>query len=144
MQVRKDETGSRNPDQPIPRVVHDAEIVGLVVHRLGVLIVPHPAEPPLRLLLRGSTPLLCVWSLDTPVTEATAVTDFMHERIKPSILAQWCANNNDWSMNPRVEYELRDYLILTWGMNTFWGPSDSLFGYYKNRNAMYLEVKLGF
>jgi hypothetical protein len=71
-------------------------------------------------------------------------TDFMHERLKPSILTQWGANNNDWSLNPRVEFELRDYLILTWGMNAFWGPKDSLFGYYRTRDSMYLEVKLGF
>ena len=71
-------------------------------------------------------------------------TDFMHERLKPGILTQWGANNNDWSLNPRVEFELRDYLILTWGMNAFWGPGDSLFGYFRTRDSMYLEVKLGF
>ena len=71
-------------------------------------------------------------------------TDFMHERIKPGVLTQWGANNNDWQASPRVEFEMRDYLILTWGMNVFWGPSDSLFGQYKSRDTMYVEVKLGF
>ncbi len=71
-------------------------------------------------------------------------TDFLHERVKPGVLTQWGANHNDWEVSPRVEFEMRDYLILTWGMNVFWGHSDTLFGEYKNRDTMYLEVKLGF
>ncbi len=71
-------------------------------------------------------------------------TDFMQERIKPGVLTQWGGNNNDWAVHPRVEFELRDYLILSWGMNLFWGSSDTLFGQFNNRDTMYLEVKVGF
>jgi hypothetical protein len=70
-------------------------------------------------------------------------TDFMHERIKPTVLITW-GDNNDWQINPRVEYELRDYLILSWGMNIFSGHSDELFGQFKDRDTMYFEMKLGF
>ena len=70
-------------------------------------------------------------------------TDFLHERVKPDILIQW-GDDNDWEVSPRVEYELRDYLILAWGMNIFSGHSDQLFGQFRNRDTMYFEVKVGF
>lgn len=70
-------------------------------------------------------------------------TDFMHERMKPLVRIFW-GDNGDWSINPRVEYELRDYLIVTGGMNIFYGHSSLLFGQYRNRDALYLEVKYGF
>jgi hypothetical protein len=70
-------------------------------------------------------------------------TDFMHERVKADVLMTW-GDDNDWQINPRVEYELRDYLIVSWGMNLFYGHSSQLFGEFKNRDTMYLEVKIGF
>jgi len=70
-------------------------------------------------------------------------TDFMHERLKPNTRVYW-GDDNDWQINPRVEYELRDYLIITWGMHLFNGHSGQLFGEFRDRDTMYLEVKLGF
>jgi hypothetical protein len=70
-------------------------------------------------------------------------TDFMHERLQPGVLFQW-GDDNDWEISPRVEYELRDYWILAWGMNIFNGHSSQFFGQYNDRDTMYLEVKLGF
>jgi hypothetical protein len=70
-------------------------------------------------------------------------TDFIHERLQPGVLIQW-GDDNDWEISPRVEYELRDYWILTWGMNIFNGRSGQLFGEFNDRDTMYLEVKLGF
>jgi len=70
-------------------------------------------------------------------------TDFMHERLRPLVRVYW-GDDNDWQINPRVEYELRDYLILAWGMNVFSGHSSQLFGEFRNRDTMYFEVKLGF
>ena len=70
-------------------------------------------------------------------------TDFMNERLQPSVLIQW-GDDNDWKMNPMVEYELRDYMILTWGMHIIQGHSSQLFGQYKNRDTMFFEVKVGF
>ena len=70
-------------------------------------------------------------------------TDFMHERLLPRVLIQW-GDDNDWAISPRVEYELRDYLILAWGMNIFNGSSSQLFGEFRDRDTMYFEVKLGF
>ena len=70
-------------------------------------------------------------------------TDFMHERLKPDVLITW-GDDNDWQVNPRVEYELRDYFIVSWGMNIHNGHSSQLFGEFRNRDTMYLEVKLGF
>ena len=67
----------------------------------------------------------------------------MHERLKPGALIQW-GDGNDWQINPKVEYELRDYLILTWGMHIFNGHSTQLFGEFRNRDTMYFEVKIGF
>jgi hypothetical protein len=70
-------------------------------------------------------------------------TDFMHERLKPNVLITW-GDDNDWQISPRLEYELRDYLIVSGGMNLFYGHSSQLLGQFKNRDALYLEVKLGF
>jgi len=70
-------------------------------------------------------------------------TDFIHERLQPGVLIQW-GDDNDWSINPRVEFELRDYWILAWGMHVFNGKSGQLFGQYQDRDTMYVEVKLGF
>jgi len=70
-------------------------------------------------------------------------TDFMHERLKPNVLITW-GDDNDWQVSPRLEYELRDYLIVSGGMNLFYGHSSQLFGQFKNRDTLYLEVKLGF
>jgi len=70
-------------------------------------------------------------------------TDFMHERLKPGMRVFW-GDDNDWETNLRVEYELRDYLILTWGMHLFNGHSSQLFGEFRNRDTLYFEMKLGF
>jgi len=70
-------------------------------------------------------------------------TDFMHERLKPGARVFW-GDDNDWETNLRVEYELRDYLILAWGMHLFNGHSSQLFGEFRDRDTMYLEMKLGF
>ena len=70
-------------------------------------------------------------------------TDFMHERLKPNVLITW-GDDNDWQISPRLEYELRDYLIVSGGMNLFYGHSSQLLGQFKNRDTLYLEVKLGF
>lgn len=70
-------------------------------------------------------------------------TDFMHERLKPGVLITW-GDDNDWETNLRMEYELRDYLILAWGMHLFNGHSSQLFGEFRDRDTMYFEVKLGF
>ena len=80
---------------------------------------------------------------DETILSLRIATDFMHERLKPDILIQW-GDNNDWEISPRVEFELRDYLILSWGMNIFSGHSDTLFGQFRNRDTMYFEVKVGF
>ena len=70
-------------------------------------------------------------------------TDFMHERLKPDVLIGW-GDDNDWQVNPRIEYELRDYLTLAWGMHIFNGHSSQLYGEFNNRDTTYLEVKFGF
>jgi hypothetical protein len=70
-------------------------------------------------------------------------TDFMHERLKPGVRVFW-GDDNDWETNLRVEYELRDYLILAWGLHLFNGHSSQLFGEFRDRDTMYFEVKLGF
>ncbi len=70
-------------------------------------------------------------------------TDFMHERLLPRVLIQW-GDDNDWAISPRAEYELRDYLILAWGMTLFNGKNSQLFGAFSDRDTMYFEVKLGF
>jgi hypothetical protein len=70
-------------------------------------------------------------------------TDFMHERLKPNLRVFW-GDDNDWETNLRLEYELRDYLILYWGLNLFHGHSSQLFGQFRDRDTMYFEVKFGF
>lgn len=70
-------------------------------------------------------------------------TDFMHERLFPKVLITW-GDDNDWQISPRVEYELRDYLIVSWGMHIFNGHSSQLFGEFRNSDTMYFEAKIGF
>jgi len=90
-----------------------------------------------------SGPTMAPLDQDETILSLRIATDFMHERMKPDILIQW-GDNNDWEISPRVEFELRDYLILSWGMNIFSGHSDTLFGQFRNRDTMYFEVKVGF
>ena len=70
-------------------------------------------------------------------------TDFMHERIKPECLIM-CGDDNDWRIAPRINYELRDYLNISFGAHLFWGRRDQLLGEFRDNDEVYLEIKYGF
>ena len=70
-------------------------------------------------------------------------TDFMHERIKPECLILY-GEYNDWRVSPRIDYELRDYLNISFGGHFFWGRKDQLFGEFRDNDEIYIEIKYGF
>ncbi|MBW1679811.1 MAG: hypothetical protein JRJ08_06695 [Deltaproteobacteria bacterium] len=70
-------------------------------------------------------------------------TDFMHERIKPECLIMY-GDDNDWRVSPRIDYELRDYLNISFGGHFFWGKRDQLLGEFRDNDQVYLEIKYGF
>ena len=70
-------------------------------------------------------------------------TDFMHERIKPDCLILY-GEYNDWRVSPRIDYELRDYLNISFGGHFFWGKRDQLQGEFRDNDELYVEIKYGF
>jgi len=67
----------------------------------------------------------------------------MHERIKPECLILY-GEYNDWRVSPRIDYELRDYLNISFGGHFFWGRKDQLFGEFRDNDEIYIEIKYGF
>jgi len=70
-------------------------------------------------------------------------TDFMYERIRSDCLILY-GEYNDWRVSPRIDYELRDYVIISLGGHFFWGKSDQLLGEFRDNDEVYIEIKYGF
>jgi hypothetical protein len=70
-------------------------------------------------------------------------TDFMHEKLKPSILILY-GDDNDWRISPKVSYEINDQWLVTLGLHFFEGKEQSLSGQFDKNDQMFLELKYTF
>ncbi len=68
---------------------------------------------------------------------------FLHERIKPEIVIIY-GLNNDWKISPKVQFEMRDNLLLTAGIHFFEGRDEHLYGEFADHDQIYLQVEYGF
>ena len=71
------------------------------------------------------------------------LTDFMHERLKTSLLVVY-QDDNEGRLVPKLEFELKDNLWLKLGYVHFWGRPSHLNGEFRNRDQIFLEVKYTF
>ncbi|MDP2927603.1 MAG: hypothetical protein Q8N80_02235 [Candidatus Omnitrophota bacterium] len=70
-------------------------------------------------------------------------TQFMNDRLKPEILWSF-TDDNQGRLSPKVNYEIKDNLVLTVGIHYFYGnPYDSN-GQYRNQNQFYTNLKYSF
>ena len=70
-------------------------------------------------------------------------TQFMNDRLKPEILWSF-TDDNQGRLSPKVNYEIRDNLVLTLGIHYFYGNMFDSNGQYRNENQFYTNLKYSF
>jgi len=70
-------------------------------------------------------------------------TDFMHERLKPEVLVIY-GLDNDWKINPKVQFEILDSLVAIAGVHIFEGESKNLYGQFDDNDELFFELRFGF
>lgn len=70
-------------------------------------------------------------------------TDFMHERLKPEVMWTW-TDDNQGRVSPKLNYEIRDNLLLTLGIHYFYGDEKDSNGQYRDVSQAYLNLKYTF
>ena len=70
-------------------------------------------------------------------------TDFMHDRLKTEVLWSF-TDDRQGRVSPKVHYELRDDLWLTWGIHYFYGDATDSNGQFSDKNMIYLNITYTF
>lgn len=70
-------------------------------------------------------------------------TDLMNERLKPEILWSF-TDDNQGRVSPKLNFELRDNVMLTFGAHYFYGNLWDSNGQYRDMNEVYMNVKYSF
>lgn len=70
-------------------------------------------------------------------------TDFMHDRVKPEVMWTW-TDDNQGRVSPKLNYEIRDNLLLTLGIHYFYGDEKDSNGQYRDVSQAYLNLKYTF
>jgi hypothetical protein len=70
-------------------------------------------------------------------------TDFMHERLKPSVLVLY-GDDYDWWVSPKVSYEINDQWLVTAGAHIFEGKTTGLSGQFDKNDQVFMELKYAF
>ncbi|MFC1594173.1 DUF1302 family protein [Candidatus Omnitrophota bacterium] len=66
-------------------------------------------------------------------------TDFMHERIQPSVLLLY-TDDNDWRISPKVNFEVNDNWMFTTGIHIFEGTPQHLNGQFDKNDQIFFET----
>jgi len=70
-------------------------------------------------------------------------TQFMNDRLKPEILWSF-TDDNQGRLSPKLNYEIKDNLVLTLGIHYFYGNMFDSNGQYRNENQFYTNLKYSF
>lgn len=71
-------------------------------------------------------------------------TQALHPRLEPELLVARSLNRADWSAQFKVTWKADGNWRLAAGVDVFEGPSDSLFGFYDDRDRVYTELRYTF
>ncbi len=70
-------------------------------------------------------------------------TQFMNDRLKPEL--SWSFTDDDQGkVSPKVNYEIKDNLVLTVGAHYFYGSLYDSNGQYRDQNQLYTNLKYSF
>ncbi|MFC1704115.1 DUF1302 family protein [Candidatus Omnitrophota bacterium] len=67
-------------------------------------------------------------------------TDFAHERVRPEILVIY-ADDKDWRISPKVNFEINDNWMFTTGIHIFDGNPQYLNGQFEDNDQIFFETK---
>jgi len=70
-------------------------------------------------------------------------TTFMNDRLKPEILWSF-TDDNQGRVSPKINYEIKDNLVLTVGVHYFYGNLFDSNGQYREENQFYANLKYTF
>ncbi len=70
-------------------------------------------------------------------------TQFMNDRLKPEILWSF-TDDNQGRLSPKVNYEIKDNLVLTVGVHYFYGNLFDSNGQYRDESQFYTNLKYTF
>lgn len=70
--------------------------------------------------------------------------DFMNDQLQLSAILIQSLNHGDGVIRPAIDYELRDNIHLSAGVDVFYGPTSGLFGQFTDATRVVVGVEIGF
>lgn len=69
---------------------------------------------------------------------------FLDDSVVPELLFIIGTQGAEYQISPRLHYNINDYVQLTWGVDLFGGPADSLYGEYSNKDRLFMNTRFTF